>query len=371
MSDEAKRVPLSDVHVRLGARMVGFGGYWMPLQYSSIREEHLAVRGQAGLFDVSHMGEVSVRGAGALDFLQNLVTNDVSKLTPGRALYTVMCREDGGIVDDLLVYRDPDDYMLVINAARHDADLEWMRGALPGRGVQLDDISAETALLAVQGPKAAEIVARLCPGQDPLALRYYHHQSGEVAEVPARISRTGYTGEDGFELYVAAGSAARVWGRLLEEGAADGLRPAGLAARDTLRLEAGFRLYGQDMDEQTDPFSAGLGWVVKLGKGDFRGREMLAGRAAAPPRATVGLRLGAREVPRHAQAVFSGERQVGTVTSGSFGFTVGAGLALASVEPGCAAEGTQLRVRLRSEPDQWATAPVVALPFYRRPAGAA
>ncbi len=366
MSPEAQKVPLNDVHLAAGGRMVDFGGYSVPLQYSSIREEHEAVRTRAGLFDVSHMGEVMVEGPGATDFLQGLVSNDVTRLAPGRALYTVMCRPDGGIVDDLLVYRDQERYLLVINAARHVADLEWMRAAATG-DVDLRDISAETVLLAVQGPRAAAIVQSLSAAPDLLGLRYYHHRFGEVAGIPTRISRTGYTGEDGFELYVPAGAAASLWADLLLAGAGQGLRPAGLGARDTLRLEAGFRLYGQDIDETTDPFSAGLGWVVKLGKGPFCGRETLAERASSPPHAFVGLNLGARAIPRVGQEIFVGERSVGRVTSGSFGFSLGAGLGMGYVEPACGAAGTELRVRLRRDPEQWAAAPVVPLPFYRRP----
>jgi len=367
MSEVVKAVPLDSVHKSLGAQMVPFGGFSMPLRYSSIRDEHLAVRQRAGLFDVSHMGEVRVSGAGALAYLQRLVTNDISKITPGRALYTVMCLPDGGVVDDLLVYRDQDGYMCVINAARHDVDLEWMRKSLEGDDVGLDDVSAETTLLAVQGPRAKAIVQSLSPGQDLDPIRYYHHQFGEVAGVPARISRTGYTGEDGFELYTSAGDAGRLWSAIREAGSGQGLVPAGLGARDTLRLEAGFRLYGQDIDETTDPFSAGLGWVVKLAKGSFIGCEALAALAPAPPRALVGLKLGPREIPRHSHPIYQSSRQVGEVTSGSFGFTVGTGLAMGYVEPTSAEPGTPLRVQLRAEPLQWADAPVVPLPFYRRP----
>ena len=348
MSQDVKTVPLDAVHRSLGAQMVPFAGYSMPLHYGSIRAEHLAVRERAGLFDVSHMGEAILNGVGAEGFLEKLVTNDVSKLTPGRALYTVMCHPDGGIVDDLLVYRDEERFM-------------------SGNNARITDVSAETVLLAVQGPKAKGIVQSLCEGQDLESIRYYHHRLGEVAGVAARISRTGYTGEDGFELYVAVDDAERVWSAILEAGAPVGLVPAGLGARDTLRLEAGFRLYGQDIDETTDPLSAGLGWVVKLAKGPFVGSEALAKLADAPPLTFIGLKLGPREIPRHGNPIYQGSRRVGEVTSGSFGFTVGSGLAMGYVEPESAALGTELRVQLRAEPLQWAEAPVVALPFYKRP----
>lgn len=367
MTEGIKTVPLDPIHRKLGAQMVPFAGYSMPLHYGSIRNEHQAVRQRAGLFDVSHMGEVSVTGPEALGFLQGLVTNDVSKLTPGRALYTVMCHPDGGIVDDLLVYRDREDFMCVVNAARRQVDLDWMAASLSRFDAQLRDVSTETVLLAVQGPVAKAIVQSLCPGQDLDSIRYYHHRFGEVAGVPSRISRTGYTGEDGFELYSGAPGAERLWSAILEAGAPQGLVAAGLGARDTLRLEAGFRLYGQDIDESTDPLSAGLGWVVKPAKGPFIGREALASIAQDLPRAFVGVKLGPREIPRHGHPIYHGSRCVGEVTSGSFGFTVGAGLAMGYVELPSGAPGTELKLRLREEPAQWAAAPVVALPFYKRP----
>ena len=359
-------VPLGDTHRRLGARMTPFGGYLMPMQYSSIRQEHEAVRGRAGLFDVSHMGEVRLEGPGTLAYLQRLVTNDVSKLAVGRALYSVMCREDGGIVDDLLVYRDETGYMCVINAARHDRDLEWMRAHLPPEGVDLSDRSQATFLLAVQGPRALEILAPLVAEGSPADIRYYHHRPGTVAGVGVLISRTGYTGEDGFELYGPAESAAGVWDAIYERGQGFGLQPAGLGARDTLRLEAGLRLYGQDIDESTDPFSAGLGWVVKLGKGDFVGSVALGRVAADPPRAFVGLRLSPRQIARPHHPILAAGVEVGSVTSGSFGFTVGTAIAMGYVPPALAAPGTQLEIRIRQDPEQLAAATVVALPFYRR-----
>ncbi len=359
-------VPLGDTHRRLGARMTSFAGYQMPMQYTSIRQEHEAVRQRAGLFDVSHMGEVTLEGPGTLDYLQRLVTNDVSKLAPGRALYSVMCREDGGIVDDLLVYRDESGYMCVINAARHDPDLDWMQAHLPSTGVVLTDRSRETFLLAVQGPRAVEILAPLVAEGSPEDIRYYHHRPGTVAGVPVRLSRTGYTGEDGFELYGLAEQAARVWDALYDRGQGFGLLPAGLGARDTLRLEAGLRLYGQDIDESTDPFSAGLGWVVKLGKGEFLGSGALRRAAERPSRILVGLRLGPRQLARPHQPIRHESTEVGVVTSGTFGFTVGTGIAMGYVPPELAAPGTELKVRVREDPEQLAAATVVALPFYRR-----
>ncbi len=360
-------VPLGETHRHLGARMVPFAGYAMPMQYVSIKQEHEAVRQRAGLFDVSHMGEVTLEGPGTLAYLQELVTNDVSKLAVGRALYSVMCREDGGIVDDLLVYRDPGGYMCVINAARQERDLEWMRDHLPRTGVDLVDRSRETFLLAIQGPRALEILEPLVEEGSPGDIRYYHHRPGTVAGVPVRISRTGYTGEDGFELYGPAEAAALVWDAIYHRGQPLGLLPAGLGARDTLRLEAGLRLYGQDIDESTDPISAGLGWVVKLGKGEFLGAPALRQAAAAPGRAFVGLRLGPRQIARPHQAILSSGSEVGRVTSGSYGFTVGTAIAMGYVPAGLSAPGTELEIRIRQDPEQVAAATVVPLPFYRRP----
>ncbi len=359
--------PLERQHQDLGARLVEFGGYLMPLQYRSIREEHLAVRRHAGLFDVSHMGEVGVAGEGAEAFLQGLVTNDVARLRPGDALYTVMCTDAGGIVDDLLVYRQaPTEFCCVINAARHDADLAWMRGHLSEPDVSLTDLSATTALLAIQGPAAAGILAPLCPEVELAAVRPYHFTTGTVAGAAATISRTGYTGEDGFELYLPTEAAPGAWAALLEAGAPQGLQPAGLGARDTLRLEAGLRLYGQDIDQGTDPLTAGLGWTVKLGKGPFVGAPALRARAeAGAERAFVGLRLGPGAIARHGYPIERDGAAVGTVTSGSFSFTLGTGIAMGYVERGHAAVGTELKVPIRGTA---APATVVALPFYRRSA---
>ena len=362
-----REVPLGSLHRQLGARMVPFAGFQMPLQYSSIREEHQAVRQQAGLFDVSHMGEVGVRGPGAGAYLQQLVTNDVSKLAVGQALYTVMCREDGGIVDDLLVYRDPDAYMCVVNAACHDDDLAWMRSHLPPSGVELEDRSDETCLLAVQGPRAVEILVPLAEGTDLEAIPYYHHAPGRVLGVEVRISRTGYTGEDGFELYCDREAAEGLFTGILDRGRPLGLLPAGLGARDTLRLEAGFRLYGQDITLDRDPISAGLGWVVKLDKGDFLGRKALARVKSQPRLAFVGLRLAGRGIPRPHQPILSQGGPIGEVTSGSYGFTVGAGIAMGYVRSGAAPRGSEVGVALRADPPEVGGAQVVALPFYRRP----
>ena len=272
-----KRTPLYEAHRAAGARIVPFAGWEMPVQYAGVIDEHRAVRSAAGLFDVSHMGEVRVRGAGAQDFLQRLTPNDVAKLADGQAHYSGLLTERGTYLDDLLVYRlAADDYLVVVNAANRERDVAWIEGRAAefGRDVEVADRSDDYALLALQGPRAAAILGPLAT-PDVTAIRYYHFGHGEVDGVPALISRTGYTGEDGFELYVAPDDARRLWDRLLAAGREEGLAPAGLGARDTLRLEAAMALYGHELDEETTPYEAGLGWVVKLDKGDFVGREAL------------------------------------------------------------------------------------------------
>jgi aminomethyltransferase len=362
----ARRTPLWDRHAALGARMVEFGGYEMPLQYSGIRDEHLAVRERAGVFDISHMGEVLLTGPGAEASVQHLVANDVSRLEPGRALYGVMCTQAGGIVDDVIVYRSlgEDGYLVVVNAATRDKDVAWMREhLLPD--TDLADVSDRLALIAVQGPRALDIVTPLCDAE-VRGLRPFSSTGSRVAGIDACtsvVSRTGYTGEDGVEIYIDADRAADLWDALLEAGRDQGLVPAGLGARDTLRLEAGLRLYGQDMDEGVDPYSAGLGWTVKLGKGDFCGGAALRRIAEqGPPRKTVGLSLEGRSIARHGQAVHDGDRPVGEVTSGGFSFTLGHGIATALVDP-AAAGRERLDVDIRGTV---AGAAVVPLPFYKR-----
>jgi aminomethyltransferase len=360
----AARTPLHARHLAAHAVMVEFAGYDMPLRYTSIREEHMAVRSRAGLFDLSHMGEVRLSGEAAGATVQRLIANDVSGLGPGRALYAVVCNDEAGIVDDVIVYRLEDGYLIVVNAARRDADLAWM-GAHLLPGTELRDESDETALLAVQGPEALAIVQTVAD-REIAALPPFASAMGTVAGVRCRISRTGYTGEDGVELYCAAEPAPHLWDVLMEAGTARGMLPAGLGARDTLRLEAGLRLYGQDMDESVDPYSCGLGWTVKLGKGEFIGaRRLRQLDAGNPPRRFIGLALGARQIPRHGMAVRAGGEPVGEVTSGGFGFSLGHGIATAYVDPRL--PDAPLSVDIRGEA---APARRVPLPFYRRPRSA-
>jgi aminomethyltransferase len=364
-----RRTPLHACHLEFGARMVGFAGWDMPVQYAGVIEEHRAVRGAAGLFDVSHMGEVRVRGAGAEQLLQRLTPNDVAQLAPGRAHYSGLLTERGTYVDDLLVYRlADDDFLVVVNAANAASDLSWLREIPPQHppapAAEIVDASDDYALLALQGPRALAILEPLAsPGV--AALRYYGFLRGEVAGVPAIISRTGYTGEDGFELYLAPERAPEVWRRLLAAGAPHGLQPAGLGARDTLRLEAAMALYGHEIDDRTTPFEAGLSWVVKLGKGDFIGRAALVEqRERGVQRTLVGFTVEGRGIARQGHAVLSDGKTVGAVTSGTWSPTFGKAIGMAYVPPALAAPGTRLGIDVRGKALE---ATVVELPFYRRP----
>jgi aminomethyltransferase len=297
---ELKRTPLRDFHAAHGGRLVDFAGWEMPVQYRSILEEHKAVRRAAGMFDVSHMGEVDVRGPEAGAFLDHLVTNDVSKLFPGRVLYSSMCYPTGGVVDDLLIYmRGPDDYFLCINAGNIEKDLAWLQEHASRFNVSVTDRSADYALLAVQGPRAAEIIQSLTGAKLGL-IKYYHFAEATVAGVHCLASRTGYTGEDGFELYHSPGDAVRLAEALLEAGGARGLELAGLGARDSLRLEAGYPLYGHEITADISPLAAGLGWTVKLQKGrDFLGRDaLLAEKTKGSARKVVFFRTGDRRIVR-------------------------------------------------------------------------
>ncbi len=317
---ELKRTPLRDFHAAHGGRLVDFAGWEMPVQYRSILEEHKAVRRTAGLFDVSHMGEVDVKGPGAGKFLNHLVTNDVAKLFPGRVLYSPMCYPTGGVVDDLLVYmRAPEDYFLCINAGNVAKDLAWIREQAASFDVKITDRSDDYALLAVQGPRAAEIVQSLT-GAKLGVIRYYHFTEGMVAGVQCIISRTGYTGEDGFELYHAASDAVVLAEAVLAAGAPRGLELAGLGARDSLRLEAGYPLYGHEITHDISPLTAGLGWTVKLDKGaDFIGRAALAAEKQNPAaRKVVFFKTGDRRIVRADSAVVGADGAVvGRVLSGT------------------------------------------------------
>jgi aminomethyltransferase len=338
--------------------MVDFGGWEMPQQYTSIRDEHLAVRKAAALFDVSHMGRFRITGDATAAFVQGLVTNDVSHLVEGQAQYNLMCNDEGGIVDDLVVYRAREGFLAVVNASNREKDLEWMVSHAPA-GVAVGDRTFELALVAFQGPQAQ----RLLPGDNVDDIPYFGFRTGEVAGVTAVISRTGYTGEDGFEVMVKSDRIGQVWDAILEHGRSAGVLPAGLGARDAARLEAALRLWGNDMDETVNPYEAGLGWTVKLAKGDFVGRDALqAVKAEGPGRTLVGLRMHPGDIARHGAAVSAGGKRTGVITSGTHSFFLGYPIALAMVEARSLQVGDRVVVDVRGRE---APAEVVKLPFYR------
>jgi len=359
---ELKRTPLHEEHVGLNAKLVPFAGYAMPVQYpAGIRREHEAVRTAAGLFDVSHMGEFRVSGPGALAFVSRVTTNDPAALTIGAAQYSVFCYPDGGVVDDLLVYRLGEEvFRLVVNAANIAKDWAHIQAELPAEGVELVDESDDTALIALQGPRAAEIFAPLASVElHPIG--FYKFTEGEVAGTPALISRTGYTGEDGFELYVARDRAARVWRDVLEAGRPLGLIPAGLGSRDTLRLEMGYALYGNDIDARTTPLEAGLGWLVKLRKEAFIGREaLLHQNEIGVSRRLTGFRLTERGFPRAGYDVSFRGQPAGKVRSGTVSPSLGYGIGMAYLAPDArVGEAVQVHIRGREF-----AAEVSAMPFY-------
>ena len=361
MTDALKRTPVHGEHEKLGAKLVPFAGWAMPVHYpAGILEEHRAVRTTAGLFDVSHMGELDLRGAGALALAQRVTTNDVSKLAVGQAQYGVMCREDGGAIDDCITYRFADRYMIVVNASNREKDHDWVRSHASG-DVQLTDVSDDVALLALQGPRSATILARLTD-TDLTAIAYYHFTEGTVAGVSAVISRTGYTGEDGFELYVPSAAGAKLWSSLLDAGRADGLIAAGLGARDSLRLEMGYALYGNDLDETRTPLEAGLGWVTKLDKGDFIGRAALVRRKEAGLTEQLsGFALQQRGFPRHGYGVWVDGARVSEVTSGVLSPSLQQGIGLAYVPVAASKPGTAIEIEIR---DRRTPARIVRPPFY-------
>jgi len=359
-----KRTPFHDAHVQAGAKIVEFAGFEMPIQYGGIVEEHKRVRNAVGVFDVSHMGEVEIRGPGALAFVQRITVNDASKLSEGRVQYSAMCYEDGGIVDDLLVYHCGDYYLLVINASNTGKDLAWMRSHATG-DARIEDRSDATGLLAVQGPKSLATLQRLTD-LDLGSIQYYHWKRGKVAGVEALVSRTGYTGELGFELYIGPDPAAGLvlWDALMQAGREHAIGPVGLGARDTLRLEMGFCLYGNDIDQTTNPLEAGLGWITKLEKGDFLGRPALqAVKKQGVTRKLVGFSLNDRAFPRHGYEIQLGGKRVGTVTSGTFSPVLEKGIGMGYVDAALAAPGTALDIVVRGRA---IPATVVRLPFVKK-----
>lgn len=362
MSEPLKKTPLHEAHVELNAKLVPFAGFEMPVQYpTGITAEHQAVRTSAGLFDVCHMGEFVIHGPQALDLIQRIAVNDASRIDVWQAQYSAMCLESGGVIDDLLVYRGPDHYMLVVNAANKEKDLAWVRKHAADFQVEVEDKSDDTALLALQGPRAAEILQELTNTKlDDVG--YYRFTRGVVEGVEGFISRTGYTGEDGFELYVPAEAGMDLWRALMKAGGEADLIPTGLGCRDSLRLEMGYALYGNDLDEEHTPLESGLGWITKLDKGDFLGRDVLVRqKEEGVSRKLVGLKLTERGFPRHGYPIVSQEEDVGEITSGVVSPSLGIGVAMGYVPTELAKKGTELGVRIR---DKVIPAVVQRPPFY-------
>jgi glycine cleavage system T protein (aminomethyltransferase) len=356
-----KRTPLFERHQAAGAKFVDFGGWEMPVQYSSILEEHKAVRTAVGLFDVSHMGEIEIRGPRALEVVQRLTTNDASKLGISQVQYSTLCYPHGGIVDDLTVYRlGPEHFFLCVNAANIDQDLAWIIEQAHG-DADIINTSAQIAQLALQGRQAQVTLQPLC--NIPLdSIRYYWSAKGRVQGLEALISRTGYTGEDGFEIYCSAAQGPELWNYLIDAGTPYGIRPIGLGARDTLRLEMGYALYGNDLTADTTPLQAGLGWIVKLNKGDFIGRDaLLKERADGVTRRLVGLEMIDRGVARAHYHILGDGKVVGEMTSGTVSPSLNKSIGLGYVRTSYAKTGTSLQVDIRGKSTQ---ARVASTPFY-------
>lgn len=357
------KTPLYDAHVKAGGKIVPFGGYLLPVQYGTgVIKEHMAVRTQAGLFDVSHMGEILCEGKDALKNLQMLLTNNFDNMVDGQARYSPMCNENGGTVDDLIVYKKSDDhYFIVVNAANRDKDYQWMLAHQFGE-VTFTDVSDEYALLALQGPKAMEILRKLTD-EDNIPKKYYHAVfDTEAAKIPCIISKTGYTGEDGVELYLASKNAEKMWDVLLETGKEEGLVPCGLGARDTLRMEAAMPLYGHEMNDEVTPLEAGLGFAVKMAKEDFIGKAALEEKGELT-RKRIGLKVTGRGIIRQQQEVFANGRVIGHTTSGTHCPFLGYPAAIALVDAAYTEPGTKVTVEVRG---RMIEAEVAALPFYKR-----
>jgi len=362
-----KKTPLHGTHVGLGARMVPFGGWDMPVEYSGITAEHMAVRTAAGLFDVSHMGEVEIAGKGALEAVQHITSNDASKLQIGQIQYSGLTTPAGTFVDDLLVYRfGPSHYLLVINAGNIDKDWEWIAARAKEASPEVATVNSSNryALIAIQGPRAQEILQEQT-AIDLAAIKYYWFAHGEIAAVRGTVSRTGYTGEDGFEIMIPPAMAPTVWDALMQAGKPHGLIPAGLGARDTLRLEAAMRLHGNDIDDTTTVVEADLNWIVGWNKPEFLGRDVLhAQKAGGAARTLVGFEMTERAIGRHGHLVFHNGQQVGVVTSGTQTPFLKKAIGMAYVPPALKAPGTELEIDIRG---RRAKAVVVPMPFYKRP----
>jgi len=360
MTDKIKRTSLFNKHVALGAKIVPFAGFEMPLQYEGVIKEHNAVRTTAGVFDVSHMGEFIVKGKNSEKFLNYVTINDVSKIEVGQAQYSAMCYDDGGIIDDLLIYRYNDYYMLVVNAANIEKDYNWLNEHLLD-DVTLENHSDEISLIALQGPKSREILSKISESEIS-DLPFYYFLEGKVAGCDVTIARTGYTGELGFEIYGKNEDIPKVWDSLFNIGKPMGLVPAGLAARDTLRLEMKFCLYGNDIDRTTHPFEAGLGWITNVDKGDFIGREAIIDRKANMTRRLVCVEMLDKAIPRHNYDIYINDEKIGYFTSGGQSPSLQKGIGLAYINRPYTKSGTEIEVEIRGKRKK---AVIVKPPFYK------
>mgnify|MGYP006288076661 FL=1 len=355
-----KKTPLNQVHKDMGAKMTDFGGWEMPVEYTGIIEEHKAVRNKCGLFDVSHMGEILVSGEKAAQSLQKIITNDIYKLKDGKIIYTPICREDGGIIDDLLVYRlQENEYLLVVNASNIEKDFNWVKEHISDKS-NIKDLSDDYAMLALQGPESKKILTQITD-IDLNSLEYYTFRRAKAAGVEMIISRTGYTGELGYELYFNPSEAESVWNQLMEAGSDFGLKACGLGARDTLRLEKMYALYGNDIDENTNPFEAGLAWTVELDKEDFIGQEKLIEiKENCCRKKLTPFEIQNRGMARHGYEVYADGEKIGEVTSGSYSPTLEKSIGLAYLEEDYTEAGTEIEIKVRK---RMVKAEVVKGPF--------
>ena len=359
---ELLQTPLHDWHAAHGGRMVEFGGWHMPVQYRSITEEHHAVRRAAGLFDIAHMGRLRFTGTDSVKFLDHLLTNDVASLKPGQVRYSLICDAAGGVLDDVLVTKFEGWHLLVVNASNRLKIVDWVTQHRTGFNVSVDDCSAQWSMLALQGPKSVELLAPLV-GADIAHLRYYFGCETEVLGQRGIVTRTGYTGEDGFEVIVPRDHGVKLWETLIERGASAGLLPCGLGCRDTLRLEAGMPLYGHELSDSIDPISAGLSFAVKSQTKDFIGKDSLLAKPQPPAQKRVGLVLAGRRIAREGAQIFAGPVDLGGVTSGTFSPTLEKSIAMAYIARAAAIIGANVEVDIRGQREQ---ATIVELPFYRR-----
>ena len=355
-----KNTPLFDRHIELGGNMVSFGGYLLPTHYSGINLEHLGVRSKAGLFDVSHMGEFIISGSDAESFLQKVTVNDVASLSVGQAQYSAMCYANGGMIDDILVYKKKNEFMLVVNAANNEKDLDWLKSHAKG-DIRIENMSDDIGLVAIQGPRSRNILQTLTDS-NLTNIQFYHFVEGRLNGKKAIISRTGYTGELGFEIYANSDDIGEIWDAIMKAGQDKGLEPAGLGCRDTLRMEMKLALYGNDIDDTTNPIEAGLGWITRLGKTDFMGKKALLEAKANVTRRLVCLEMTERAIPRQGYTILMNDQSVGIITSGTMSPSLETGIGIGYVNRPFDKSGTELLVDIRG---RMKSAVVVKPPFYK------